>query len=121
MTKKRTARRLKNNNNKTLRSLYLSLFALFILVLAGLNLIVYFSPQKTFTIQAKDNTPLLQTYYLKNLLASHPTYREGWIALAKLEYSLGNMTEVQNAITKVREIDPNDKELLSLQALLTSK
>jgi|SRR6185369_7073181 len=107
--------------SKSLHPLYLSLFAVFILLLAGLNLIVYFSPQKTFTVRAEDNTPLLQTYYLKNLLSTHPTYREGWIALAKLEYSLGNMAEVQMAITKVKEIDPNDHELASLQALLTSK
>jgi len=111
----------KSKNISSFTPFYLTLFAFFILLLAGLNMVVYFSPQKTFTVRAEDNTPLLQTYYLKKLLATNPTYREGWIALAKLEYSLGNMAEVQMAITKVREIDPNDHELASLQALLTSK
>lgn len=111
----------KSKGKQSLQPLYLTLFAVFVLLLAGLNLVIYFSPQKTFTVHAEDNTPLLQTYYLKNVLASHPTYREGWIALAKLEYSLGNMAEVQMAVTKVREIDPNDHELITLQALLTSK
>jgi len=120
MPRKQKVKR-KSTKALSLQPFYLSLFAIFILLLAGFNLVIYFSPQKTFTVSAKDNTPLLQTYYLKNLLSTHPTYREGWIALAKLEYSLGNMAEVQMAITKVREIDPNDHELASLQALLTSK
>jgi hypothetical protein len=121
MVRKQTNKRIKKTANQNLRAFYLTLFAIFILVLAGLNIVVYVSPQKTFTVQAKDNTPLLQSYYLKKLLSSHPTYREGWVALAKLEYSLGNMAEVQMAITKVREIDPNDKELANLQSLLSSK
>lgn len=114
---------MSSKKNSNLTPYYLTSFAVFILLLAGLNVITYYAPPKTITVHAKseDRTPLLQTYYLKSLLASHPTYREGWIALAKLQYELGNMDDVQMAITKVREIDPNDTELESLQKLLTTK
>lgn len=110
----------KNNKSKIpeFSSLHISCFAILILLLCVLNILVYSSPRKTNIVYAKDNTPLVQTYFLKGLLKSHPTYREGWAALAKLEYSLGNTDEVQFAINKVYEIDPNYKGLGELQKLV---
>jgi len=87
-------------------------------MLAALNVIVYLSPRKTIEVQAKDTTPLVQVYYLKNLLSTHPDYREGWVALAKLEYSLGNMTEAQIAVKHVFDLDPNYEGLQELQKLV---
>lgn len=99
-------------------TLHITCFAILILLLTVLNLIVYSSPRKTNLVYAQDNTPLVQTYYLKGLLKSHPDYREGWVALAKLESTLGNIDEVQFAIDKVYEIDPNYKGLNELQKLV---
>lgn len=82
---------------------------------------VYFSPPKTVIVHAKDNTPIVQAYYLKNVLSQHPTYRDGWVQLAKIEYELGNREEMQNAIAKVKELDPTSKDLDSLQNLLSNK
>jgi hypothetical protein len=99
-------------------NVHIACFSILILLLAILNLIVYSSPRKTNVVYAKDNTPLVQAYYLKGLLKSHPDYREGWVSLAKLEYTIGNMDEVQFAIDKVYEIDPNYKGLTELQKLV---
>ncbi len=118
-SRKKTAQTKRKNIIFT--PLHLICTAILIILLAGLNLIIYFSPPKTIVVHAKDTTPFLQVEYLKGILKDHPTYREGWVLLAKVEYALGNKAETQNAITKVKELDPNYKELDSLQSLLTSK
>ncbi len=97
---------------------HLTCFTILILLLSLLNVIMYYSPRKTIIVEAKDTTPLVQIYYLKNLLSEHPTYREGWVALAKLEYEFGNMKETREAIAKVKELDPNYSELPSLELLV---
>jgi cytochrome c-type biogenesis protein CcmH/NrfG len=114
-------RQKQSNKKRTsvkLTSIHLTCFTILILLLAGLNLLVYFSPPKTIVVHAKDTTPLVRTYYLKNLLREHPTYREGWAALARLEAQLGRMKEAKLAIDKVIELDPNYEEIDNLQALL---
>ncbi len=118
MPAKKHRRSNKKRAKFELTSLHLTCFSILILLLTALNLVVYTSPRKTNIVYAQDNTPLVQTYYLKGLLKSHPDYREGWVALAKLEYSLGNTDEVQFAVDKVYEIDPNYKGLQELQNLV---
>src|SRR5258706_1429174 len=107
MPRKKSLPKRKNKSNLEVTKLHLACFSVLVLLVTILNLIVYTSPRKTNVVYAKDNTPLVQTYYLKGLLKQHPDYREGWVALAKLEHTLGNNDEVQFAIDKVYEIDPN--------------
>ncbi len=118
MPRKKSLSKRKQKRSLVITPLHLACFSILILLLSILNLIVYSSPRKINVVYAKDNTPLVQVYYLKGLLKSHPDYREGWVALAKLESSLGNTDEVTFAINKIYEIDPNYKGLGELQKLV---
>lgn len=116
---KKTAKKVKTSSTTFSRKISLPIVSSVIILLTGLNLFVYLSPPKTIIVHAKDSTPLVQIYYLKNILKNNPTYRQGWITLAKLNYKLGNKEEAQYALRKAYEIDPNYKEIQTLQALLT--
>lgn len=105
---------------KGLTTLHFTCFGIIILLLTALNLLVYFSPHTTIVVAAKDTTPEQDAYYLQNLLLQNPTYRDGWVQLAKLEFYLGNTKEAQNAVRKVIELDPNYSEIEYLTNLLNN-
>jgi hypothetical protein len=118
---KRATKKEKSFPSPLLTPIHLTCIAILVILLASLNVIVYLSPPKTVVVHAKDETPIVQVYYLKALLKDNPTYREGWVQLAKMEYLMGNIEECKKAIIKVKELDPNYEGLDSLQLLLTNK
>lgn len=45
--------------------------------------------------------------FMKSVLSQNPTYLDGWIELARLEKSVGNLTDYSEAVKKITEISPN--------------
>lgn len=44
-------------------------------------------------------------------LKDHPTYLEGWIELAILEYENGDLEKADEYYLKAKEVDPNSEKL----------
>lgn len=45
--------------------------------------------------------------FLKSVLSQNPTYLDGWIELARLEKSAGDLAAYSKAVEKINEISPN--------------
>lgn len=82
-----------------------------ILFLSALNINEYLLRKGVLgikTVQKTDNKELLdQKEYWEKFLEKNPTYYEGWIELANIEFSLGNAEISSNYILKAKEINPN--------------
>ena len=56
--------------------------------------------------------------YWQSLLLEHPTYFEGWIEIARIEFSLGNVNSFFGALEEARKINPNSEKLKNLKEVI---
>lgn len=57
----------------------------------------------------------------EQLLAERPQYRDGWIQLGNLYYKIGDLQKAKETIQKVKQLDPNNEEVLLLEKYLEEK
>lgn len=56
----------------------------------------------------------------EEIIAARPDYRDGYYALATLEYQMGNTEKSKKYLGVVKRLDPNYPEITELEALLSS-
>lgn len=56
--------------------------------------------------------------YWESLFLLHPTYFEGWIEMARIEFSLGNINNFFQALEMARELNPNSEKLKNLKEVI---
>lgn len=56
--------------------------------------------------------------YWTTFLESYPTYKDGWLELAKLEYQRGNLEKARLSLQKAENVDPNSEEVKRLKGVL---
>lgn len=60
--------------------------------------------------QIKTEVKKEKDYWL-TFVEENPTYLEGWVELAKIEYEDGNLVKADEYYLKAKEIDPNSEKL----------
>ena len=111
---------------KRKNSLSLTLSVLFsILIVLSLSLFNIASSRKEKRVLAAETESLGQKEsllnereYWESLLLNHPTYFEGWIEMARVEFSLGNLNNFFFALEKAHEINPNSEKLKNLKEVI---
>ena len=56
--------------------------------------------------------------FWKQTIATHPDYEDGYVQLITLSYQLGYNDDVVRYIEKLRELNPNHKQLKTLMELI---
>lgn len=56
--------------------------------------------------------------FWKQTIAIHPDYEDGYVQLVTLSYQLGYNDDVVRYIEKLRELNPNHKQLKTLMGLI---
>lgn len=110
-----------NKHIQYINFVHFTCISIIILLISALNLIVYFSPPKTKVVYAQSELPEQEIRFIKQILYNNPSYREGWVNLAKLEYKTGNIYNARMAIQKVEELDPNYSDLENLKRLVNPR
>lgn len=67
----------------------------------GKTSVAYFSLRSTIETTKK------QQAYWQGIVHTYPTYRDGYFMLALLSYKLGETKQIEEALQKVHELDPN--------------
>ena len=107
--------------NKHLKTVYILCATIILVALSLFNLSLYFTkgkPERNKKVLGTEIVVYREIYYWKGLLEANPQYLEGWLELAKIEYSIGNYEEAKNAVSKASEIDPNSEELKKVRKLV---
>lgn len=61
-----------------------------------------------------------EIYQWEQIIRERPDYRDGWLQLCTVYYQAGNLQKAKDALQKAKEIDPNDKLILSLEAIINA-
>lgn len=106
---------------KNVGHLFLTTLAVcFILVLTFLN--INNSLNKNVEVLGIKTSPENERVYWKNIVEENPTYRDGFIELARIETEMGEQEASNKALDKAKLIDPNSVNLLRVEReLLSSK
>ena len=88
--------------------------AVALLLLSAYNLNGYLSPQKILGAQADVLGIENEKGFWEAIVVEHPTYRDGWIQIAKLAHELGDENYAAGAYNTAKSIDPNSTELIKL-------
>ncbi len=83
-----------------------SLFTVLILLLSLFNLNKIFTPAKPQVLGVKVDLAAEKKYW-QDLTAQNPTYRDGYVELAKIECELKEIAACQSDLEKARALDPN--------------
>lgn len=111
---------------QTKKNIYLnlSLWAAIFLILA-LSLFNVANSKKEKRVLAAETESINQEgklleekKYWESLLLQHPTYFEGWIEMARIEFSLGNINSFFAALEEARKINPNSEKLKNLKEVI---
>lgn len=90
----------------------------FILTLTWINIT---SPRaKTIRVLGVETSPDTERLYWENIVEKNPTYRDGFIELAKIETERGNTVASEKLLEKAKLIDPNSINLLRTEVELLS-
>ena len=107
--------------SKTVLTLFLSTLGIFtILTLTSAN----FSLLKVQEVKVLgvESSPDSERTYWQKIVNQNPTYRDGFIELARVEAEMGNFEASNVYLGKAKEIDPNSLNLLKTEIeLLSSK
>lgn len=100
-------------------NIFLSILALLILILTALNLYT-FNHKKTEVLGVKED-PVSELNYWQKIVNQNPSYRDGWIQLAKVESEMGNDSKANNYLQIAKSIDPNSTKVLTEEKLISGK
>ena len=89
-----------------------------VLTLTTININTYLNKPKVLGAQIDTIKLQEEREFLENLVAKHPTYRDGWLELAKVSYKLGDASLSRGAIETARAIDPNSPKIEEVENLL---
>ena len=94
-----------------------------LLFVAGFNLENFLVGKRvlgTQTQNQKDEQQLLkeQKLYWQGLLATNPTYLDGWIELANVQLKLGEKEEARLSLAQAKNINPNSLKTKNLEESL---
>lgn len=101
----------------------LFLFGGFCFVCLGLSTVnfVYLGKSETKVLGASYDSSEEITYW-EGIVTQNPTFQDGWLELARLEYENGNLEKFNLFLQKAKDIDPNSSKILMLeQALLSGR
>ncbi len=89
-----------------------------LLILTGFNINKYIDSQKVLGTSV-DTSPLQEEKsYWQNLITDNPTYTDGYLELAKINFELGNKVEALNSLNKAIVLDPNSNKIREVQKIL---
>lgn len=86
-----------------------------LLTLSSHNLSRYTTSPKV--LSATRNIEQELTFW-KTIVTETPSYRDGWLELARLEMELGDKSEARKYLNQAKTIDPNNSEVKELEAKL---
>ncbi len=93
--------------------------AILLLFITFLNLSI--KNEKVVVLGVK-TSPIEELSYWQELVAKNPTYRDGYIQIARIEIEMGDVEASSVALQTAKAIDPNSLNLLKAEReLLTSK
>jgi len=106
---------MKKTNIK--KSDYSFAFSCLIIVIITLTLfnISYYLFSKPKILYVKKDLTNSEISFWQTFLASHPSYLEGWVELAKLNIVKGDKIGAEIAYQKAIKIDPNSVEIQGLK------
>ncbi len=108
----------KNKNNLFLLGSTFGIF--FLLVLSFLNFTVL--QYKRVSVLGVKTSPEDELIYWKTIVEKSPTYRDGYIELARIEFEMGDKLSANNNLEIAKKIDPNSLNLLKTELeVLSSK
>lgn len=91
-----------------------------ILILSIFNLFLYSSSYSNNVLGARtgvdfNNLLIQEKNFWEKIVSENPTYLDGWLELAKINYKLGDMGYAQGALNTARAIDPNSDKIENLE------
>jgi cytochrome c-type biogenesis protein CcmH/NrfG len=90
-----------------------------LLFLASFNIESFLSRAQVLGAQTQKGSTLVgQARYWEDFLSKNPTYLDGWLELAQIEYELGNTNYALGALNSARAINPNSPKVKKLGNLL---
>ena len=108
------------NKSKTkisLSSLYILCVTLILIALSIFNLAFYLFKENREVLGTTTETSN-EIGFWYDFLANNPTYKDGWLELARLEYDEGNLASAKESLEQAEKIDPNSEELLLMREKL---
>jgi hypothetical protein len=86
-------------------------------LLTSFNLNSFAAKRKVLGVTTTPPTSLLLTekVFWEAKVTAYPTYLDGWLALAKINFQLGNWLDGQRALEIAKRIDPNSLKIVSLE------
>jgi len=100
------------------KTLILSTLLILILALSFLNLSIYLNSNERSKVLASQTDLYQEIEFWNKLLQESPTYLTGWVELAKINISLGDIDEAKYDISVAEKIDPNSKVVNEVKKLL---
>ncbi len=90
----------------------LSICLIILLALAGFNLNFYLTNDRV----SKESAPFdKEKAFWEKIVKENPTYRDGWIQLAKIANKLGDKDYATGALNTAGAIDPYSNEIKTLK------
>jgi len=108
----------KRTQNVTASYLLLCFGVVFILFLTSLNLLRFNENKKVLGISTNLKNKEKEIRFWENIVVNHPSYRDGWINLAKIELFYGNRDYAIAWFENAQKIDPNSASVAELKNLL---
>ncbi|KKR00092.1 MAG: hypothetical protein UT24_C0017G0018 [Candidatus Woesebacteria bacterium GW2011_GWB1_39_12] len=112
-------RKMKNKSKTkiSLSSLYVLCVILILIALSIFNLAFYLFKENREVLGTTTETSN-EIGFWYDFLANNPTYKDGWLELARLEYDEGNLASAKESLEQAEKIDPNSEELLLMREKL---
>lgn len=90
-------------------------FIIVILLLTAYNLRLYFAKQSVLGTEKSLENLSQEINFWESMVTQYPTYRDGWLNLAKLEFYRGNKDYAYSWLFVAKRIDPNSQEVIALE------
>lgn len=106
----KAASKKKTNSKEVVHYFFSSIFVIFILFLSFANLEVRQLNNQILGAKIDYSEIEKEKAYWEDLVSRHPSYKDGWLELAKIAAFLGETDYAQGALNTAFQIDPNSKE-----------
>lgn len=95
-----------------------SVLASSVFLLSGFN--IYNATQKKADTIVVDDIDTARTYW-QQFIEKHPSFRDGYLILARLEYDKGNIAAAYSLLEAAGEVDPFSERVNYLSRVLGAK